>query len=227
MAGFAWGEQYVSSGVAALLGATISLWMAALGALFFHERLGRRSVAALVAGAVGVGLLVTGVSGGEPALLGALAALGSGLSWSVGALLLRRLGRFFADPVMGTGMQMLVAAFLLVAGGIGAGELRSARWASASWATVVAEVAMAGLSAGGFVAFRWLVSATSMVLASSFSFVNPVVAVLLAAAFRQEVLTPQAIVAAIVVVGAVVMLVPFRPPGWVVSCLGRYARQRG
>jgi drug/metabolite transporter (DMT)-like permease len=227
MAGFAWGEQYVSAGIAALLGATISLWMAALGAAFLGERLQRRSAVALVTGAVGVGLLVSGASRGGGALLGAVAALGSGLSWSVGALLLRRLGHLWADPVTGIGMQMLAAAFLLLAGGAAAGELQAARWGAASWGTVVAELAMAGLSAAGFLAFRWLVSATSMVLASSFSFVNPVVAVLLGAVFDHEVLSPRAIVAAVLVVVAVSLLVPFRARSWASLRLRRREEPRG
>lgn len=210
MAGFFWGEQYVASGLAALLGATISLWMSLLGASFLHEKLSWRSVLGIAIGVAAVGLLVTGTSLGSRALWGMLAVLGSSLSWSVGSLLLRQLGHLWSDAVVGTGMQMLAAALLLIAGGAAAGELSAGRWRAASWSTVVAELAVAGLSAFGVLAFRRLVEATSMALASSFSFVNPVVAVLLGVLAGSEVLNPRVLMAVALVVFAVVLLTPRR-----------------
>ena len=83
--GIAWAEQRLDSGVAALLGASIPLWIALLDRLVFGSRLSRAAMVGLGIGLAGVFVLVGPASNGVN-LVGAAAILVSSLGWAAGSL---------------------------------------------------------------------------------------------------------------------------------------------
>lgn len=85
------GVQALASGRAAILGFTMPVWTVLLGALFFGQRLTRRSVAAALAVLLAVSLLLAdewGNLAGSP--FGVVVMLGAAICWAIGTLMMRR-----------------------------------------------------------------------------------------------------------------------------------------
>src|SRR5262249_22158046 len=137
-----WGEaHHVPSGVAALIFATLPMWMALLTFLLYRERLGPVVLGGLVLGFAGTALLVGGVSGGSSGvgLVGPLVILGGAVSWSLGSVL-SRWAPLPARQARSTAMQMMCGGALLLAASVVAGEpsrLHLDRVSTASWVAFV------------------------------------------------------------------------------------------
>jgi drug/metabolite transporter (DMT)-like permease len=201
----------VASGTAAMVNATIPLWVAALGALFASSRPTRREIVGIVLGAAGALLLA---SGGDVWLAGptaVLALVAAPLCWSIGTLLVRRAPPN-ADPLSASALQMLTGGGVaLVAAGV-TGERMDAMpsvLSSAAWVYLLVFGSIAGFSA-----YSWLVKNTRSAVATSYAFVNPVIAVVLGTLMGNEAITWRLVVAAPLVLAslALVLRVPSRAP---------------
>ena len=111
-----WAEQFVPSGLSALLVATEPVWIAVLLAITGRSRLNARTVVGLFIGLVGVWLLVggEGISGGPGLLAGCVAVLVGAASWSAGVVYSQR-APLPADPLMRTATTLLCGAAMLLA----------------------------------------------------------------------------------------------------------------
>lgn len=213
----AWAETRVSSGLAALMLATIPLWMTGLGSmrkdatpLSPRQRVGFALGFAGMVVLVGPGQLL-GARSVDP--LAAVALVGAALAWSVGSLISRELPQP-THPVAAAGLPMVSGGVLLLSGsllsGDGAAVLAhgvSAR-AALSWGYLVVMGSLVGFSA-----YSWLLRRVSPALVSTYAFVNPVVALALGWAMAGEALTGRGALAAVLIVGAVAMIViPRRAP---------------
>ncbi len=205
-----WAEQRVPSGVTALLVALVPLWMVLLE---WRGRGGARPDAGTVAGlALGLGglLLLVGpeqvLGGGHIDHAGAVVlALGT-LSWAAGSLYSRH-AHLPAAPMLATAMEMLCGgALLLVAAGV-RGEFAQADLGAISLRSALsfAYLVVFG-SLVAFTAYIWLLRATTPARASTYAYVNPVVAMLLGWALAGEPLSPRTLLAAAVIVTAVVLI---------------------
>ncbi len=199
-------EVHIGSGVAAVVVATMPLWMA-LFAAASGERPGRREWLGI---ALGFGSVAVLSSGGDlRADLGAtLVLLLAPLAWSAGSILSRRAtgGR---SGLLGT------AAAQMLAGGVGAvllglarGERMTAMPDAGSLLAMLYLVVLGSLVA--FSAYTWLLRNTRPVLATSYAFVNPLLAVALGAALGGETIGWPTLVAAPAVAGAVALVVSAR-----------------
>jgi drug/metabolite transporter (DMT)-like permease len=196
-----WAEQTVPSSLAALLVATVPLWIAGLAALPpMRERVSGVAVAGLLAGFAGVVVLVQpGLgAGGDP--LGALALIGASLSWSIGSLYSRRAG-IRADPFTVTAWEMLFAGimFLLIGCLSGAVFTTTFDWAGIA---AIAYLVTAG-SWIGFTAYIWLLANVPASKAATYAYVNPVIALLLGWWLLDEPITPAIVLGSAVIVVAV------------------------
>jgi drug/metabolite transporter (DMT)-like permease len=203
-------EQFVPSGLTALLIATVPFWMVLLDWLWTGSR--RPSAAAWLGvawGLFGVWLLVGGRGGvavRESGVLGALVILAGSLSWAFGSIHSRRI-RVPAAPRWSTGIQMLAGGILLtVAGGV-SGEW--SRWApgETSLRSLLALVYL--IVFGGMVAYSayiWLLRVSTPGRVATYAYVNPVVALFLGWGLADETVTPRTLVAAVVILSAVVLL---------------------
>jgi len=206
-----WAEQHVPSGLAALLIATVPLWMVILEWVGPRgRRPGRRVVAGLCAGFAGLALLVGPgeiLGRGQVDPVGALVLVLGALSWATGSLVSRSL-KPSTSPLLLTAMNMLGGGALLLAAGVAAGELGRLHPGAFSARSVLAlaYLIVAG-SLVGFTSYLWLLRATSPARVSTYAYVNPVVAVLLGWALAGEPLTPRVLVAAMTIVGAVAVIV--------------------
>jgi drug/metabolite transporter (DMT)-like permease len=118
--GITWAEQRVDSGVAALLVATMPLWLALFDRLVFGRRLSAAGWTGLLVGLGGVALLVSPGGGGTD-LLGGLACVGCAAAWAAGSLYARH-APLPSQPSLASGMEMLAGGVLLGVAGLAVGE---------------------------------------------------------------------------------------------------------
>ncbi len=199
-------EQRVPSGVTALLVATVPLWIAAFAHLRGVQRLSRIGAAGLLAGFVGVGLLLRpGSVGGAPPLWMGLTLIAP-LCWAAGSVYAR--GAVMPRrPLVATALEMLCGGVILCVAAAALGEWSEVRLAALSAVSVgaFAYLVVAG-SLMGYTAYVFLLRSVSPRAASSYAYVNPLVAVALGWAVLGEPITPFTLVAAALIVVATAVL---------------------
>jgi drug/metabolite transporter (DMT)-like permease len=212
--GVVWAEQRVPSGLAALLVATVPLWMVMLdGAGRGWRRPPVQVLLGIGLGLAGVALLVgpgkfAGGLGVDP--LGAGALLLGALCWATGSLYSRR-APLPPSPLLGTAMEMLGGGACLAVAGLVSGEWGRLDLAAATPRSLLAVGYLVVFgSLVGFTAYVWLLRVSTPPLVATYAYVNPVVAVLLGWAFAGEPVTARTLVAAAVIVGAVVLITTYR-----------------
>ena len=206
------GETTVPSGLAALLIATVPLWLLGIDALLNHARLGLAQAAGLVIGLAGVGLL-SGLGGGHGGVSasGVVIILCAAASWATGTIMSRRVPTP-ASPALTSAMQLLIGgAFSLVLAAASGefGGFRLSAVSDRSW------LALAYLIVGGsIVAFSAYVIAVRMLptaTVATYAYVNPVIAVLLGTLILSEPITLGMLAGGVLIVGAVVLVVRRSP----------------
>jgi drug/metabolite transporter (DMT)-like permease len=196
-------ERHVPSGLAALLIASVPLWVVVLRALA-RDRASRAMLLGVLAGFAGVAILMlpgsrpSGASAG-----GALLCLLAAGCWASGSFASTRLP-LPADPLISTGWQMVIGGALMTAIGLGAGEAADvhAGQLSARSAWAFAYLVVAG-SLLAFTAYAWLLQHAPISQVATYAYVNPVVAVVLGWVILGEDLTPATLLGAAVIVASV------------------------
>ncbi|WP_454828787.1 drug/metabolite exporter YedA [Pseudoxanthomonas wuyuanensis] len=168
-------EKTVSSGLAAVAVASVPLWMGLFGAMR-GQHPSRGEWLGIVVGFAGVVWLNAG--GSLTATPGGLVLLlMAPIAWAYGSVWSR--GRDLPSPFMAAAAQMLLAGLMLVAVGLLRGERFDSDW-TLQGALAVAYLAVFG-SIIAFTAYVWLLHNVRSVLAGSYAYVNPVIAVALGA----------------------------------------------
>ena len=202
------GETTVASGIAALLIATLPLWVAILGRLFFGLRLTRSTLVGIGLGFAGVGVLVW--PSGERApidLVGVAILLGSPILWAIGSLYSAR-AHLPDRPLVGVAMQMLCAGVMLGIVATITGEMGRLNVAAVTPGSVAAlAYLVAAGSLIGFTAYGWLLRVAPLPLVATYAYVNPIVAVALGGLILGESITPRTILAGVIIIVAVALIV--------------------
>jgi drug/metabolite transporter (DMT)-like permease len=200
-------EQEVPSGLAALLIASVPLWVILLRQAA-RERPSPRIVAAVLVGFAGVALLLRpGEQSGDATVLGLLAVVGAAVMWASGSFASPRLS-LPPDPLVSTGWQMLLGGVLITLAGLGAGEAGEVDLASFSLRSVVALAYLVAIGSWvAFTAYAWLLQNAPLSKVATYAYVNPVVAIVLGWLVLDEVVTGVTIVGAAVIVASVAMVV--------------------
>jgi drug/metabolite transporter (DMT)-like permease len=213
--GVTWAEQVIPSGIAALLIATVPMWIVLIDWLWHRSaRPQPRVIIGLVIGVVGAGVLTgpagfTGTSGVNP--LGAVALLIATIAWGFGSLYSRR-APLPSSPLLGTAMEMLGGGILLCCLSVFAGEPARLNLGAISFKSLfcLGYLVVFG-SLIGFTSYIWLLRVTSAARVSTYAFVNPVIAMFLGWAIAEEPLTSQTLLAAGIIVIAVFLIVTGGP----------------
>ena len=209
--GITWAEQRVDSGVAALLVATMPLWLALFDRLVFGRRLSPAAIAGLLVGLGGVALLVSPGGDGTD-VVGALACVSSAAAWAAGSLYSRN-APLPSQPALASGMNMLAGGALLAVAGLATGEAGHVHLSQVSTESLLAFGYLVAIgSVVAFSAFHWLLKNAPTSIVTTYAYVNPVVAVLLGAAFLGEPLTLRTLLAGLAIVASVVLIVGARVP---------------
>jgi drug/metabolite transporter (DMT)-like permease len=205
-----WAEQRVPSGIAAVMMATIPVFMTLAEILVLRtQRLTLRLGFALLIGIGGVAVLVGREAGfGEKPIdtSGEIALLVAGVSWSLAAVLTRKL-RLPESKVMSSGAQMLAGGILLTLTAAMLGEFRGFHVEAVSikaWLALTYLI-VAG-SIVGFTAYVWLIHHESPTKVGTYAYVNPVVAVLVGYFLGGEALGARTVVGTLLVLVSVVVI---------------------
>jgi drug/metabolite transporter (DMT)-like permease len=209
-----WAEQRVPSGIAAVMLATIPVFMALAEIIFLRtQRLTLRLALALVIGIAGVAVLVSRSLdlGGAPIdSTGALALLFAAVTWSIASVLTRKLP-LPESKVMSSGAQMLSGGVMLAVAAALFGEFHRFHPAGVSrgaWFALLYLI-VAG-SIVGFTAYVWLIHHQSVTKVGTYAYVNPVVAVIVGYFLGGEALSMRTILGTLFVLVSVVVITTAR-----------------
>lgn len=206
-----WAEQHVASGIAALMVASIPLWMVLIDAL----RPGGlkpdwKIVLGLLIGFGGIALLATSSRSAETAsgmtTYGVGALLLAALLWSFGSIYSRD-AHMPESSLLGTGMEMLGGSVGLILVGTLAGEWRTWNLAQVSTSSLWGLLYLIVFgSLVGFVSYGWLLRNAPLSLVSTYAYVNPVVAIFLGAWLGSEFISARIVLSALVIIGSVAVI---------------------
>ncbi len=202
-----WAEQYVGSGLAALLIATEPMFILVLAWSMGQQKISRLSALGLGLGVVGVAML-TGVelTVKGSSLLGLLAVLAGSLSWSAGVVISPRL-KLPNDALGRTALPTICGAVMLLAAAGLTGEFHATHWASISLKSILglAYLIVFG-SVIAFTAYTWLLQRCPPALVATHTYANPVVAVFLGWLLASEPLSMRVVLASVAILAAIVLI---------------------
>lgn len=210
----AWGEQTIPSGIAALIIATMPVWIAVLGGIFLGERLPRLAVAGILVGFAGVAILVGpsafgGVGAMDPA--GVAVILLSPIAWASGSLFASHRASLPNRPLVATGAQMVTGGAVLAVMALVTGEWQTFDPAAISRDSFLAFVYLTIVgSLLAYTTYSWLLGVAPLPLVSTYAYVNPIVAVILGWLILQEPIDARTLIAGAIIVVAVVLIVTSR-----------------
>ena len=205
-----WAEQRVPSGVAAVMMATIPVFMALSEIILLRtQRLTARLAIALLVGIAGVSVLVSNSLnfGGAPIdRSGAIALIIAAISWSIAAALSRKLP-LPSSKVMSSGAQMFAGGVLLTLAAAALGEFHNFHplaVSRAAWLALLYLVVAGSIVA--FTAYVWLLHHESPTKVGTYASVNPVVAVLVGYFLGGETLGPRTVLGTLFVLVSVLVI---------------------
>lgn len=207
--GVAYAELTIPSSIAALLIATSPVWFVLLGWLFFgNPRPGARVLVGLILGLAGIVVLI-----GPGQLTGqALDVVGLGIiimstiGWTIGSLY-SAVSRTTAPPLMHAALQMLTGGILLLLMAGLRGEVANfhvEQVSAKSWWAFGYLIFFGSLV--GFNAYSWLIRVVPPSQASTYAYVNPLVAVILGWLFANEAITWQMLLAGAFILSGVILI---------------------
>ena len=206
--GVVWAAQYIPSSLSALLVATVPLWMLLFDAVRpAGDRPRLKSLGGLLIGFCGAALLIGWTASGAAPMSfhGALAVVIASVLWAIGSIYGKIL-HLPASPLVTTGIEML-------AGGIGQifvaslfGEFTNIDVISISSRSALALIYLTVIGPFAFVAYAWLLRNAPIPLVATYSYVNPLVAIILGHFLGKEIVTPRILLAAGLIIGSVVLV---------------------
>lgn len=210
-------EVSIPSGVAALIVATIPMFMVLIEALRpGGVKPSRGQVFGLLVGFGGVALLIgpSEFGGGtrEFSLVGGAIAISAAFFWALGSIYNRNTD-LPESTLLFTGMEMLMGSLglFIVSGLLGEfGQLNVAAISTRSWLGLLYLITFGSLV--GFTSYAWLLRNAPVSLISTYPYVNPIVAVFLGNLLAQEALNGRILLAAGIIVGSVVIINTAKKP---------------
>lgn len=211
-----WSEQYLPSGIAAIIVATVPLWFVLLDKgqwkYYFSNKV---IILGFLIGFGGVMLLFAGKGstnflGDRMKLISFLVLIVGTVAWATGSLY-SKYKKVDASVTMKAALQMLAAGGVSVLAGLIGGEQNEMAVNKISWQSMNALLYLIIMgSLIGYMSYIWLLSVRPASLVGTYAYVNPVVAVFLGWLIADEQITIQQIIALIVILAGVV-LVNFAP----------------
>jgi drug/metabolite transporter (DMT)-like permease len=199
-----WAEQYVPSGVASVIEATLPITAMVFEVFVFRQQPFRlRTGAALLLGFLGVAWLLIRNQHSYP-VFPCLIILASGAAWSLGAVLTRSMRRPRSLPLT-AGAQMMLGGIVLLALSKATGELHTLPRITPHAAAALLYLIVAG-SLLGFTAYVWLLGRLPVTQVASHAYVNPLIALALGYFVARESLTPSMLLASALVIASVILI---------------------
>ncbi len=209
-----WGEQYISSGLSAVLFATLTFFVVIFSHFILNERLTKLKAAGVIASFVGLlsifwrEIPASQEFAVQSSFLGSLALVGSAASGGLANVVAKRYGNRI-HPVNNVFVQHVIGTLILVSVGL----VTEARSSLSFTPVAIAAVFYLGVvgSALAFVGLYWLLTETTATNASLLGFVTPIVALFLGWAVLGEVPDPNMGMGAALILASVYLTV--KPQG--------------
>jgi len=205
-----WAEQRVPSGLAAVMMATIPVFMALSEIAFLGtQKLTVRLAFALLVGMCGVAVLVSrslNLSGEPIDTVGAVALILASMSWGIGSVLTKKLP-LPPSKAISSGAQMLSGGLMLLAVSAALGEFgrfHPAAVTAAGWFSLAYLIVFGSII--GFTAYVWLIHHESPTKVGTYAYVNPVVAVIVGYFLGGESLGMRTVLGALCVLVSVIVI---------------------
>lgn len=197
-------QKTVSTSAAAMAIATVPLWIA-LFSSFWGESPNRREWLGIMLGMLGAAVLATG-GALQASPEGALLIMLATVSWAFGSVW----GKHLPMPkgVMGSAAQMVMGGAVLVVLSLLIGEPWPEKISQKSIWAMIFLIFLGSIIA--YSAYQYLLKTVRPALATSNTFVNPVVAMFLGVWLANEVIDMQEMVALAIIIVGVLLVMPFR-----------------
>jgi drug/metabolite transporter (DMT)-like permease len=209
-----WSERRIASGLAAVMLATIPMFMSlAEIAILRTQKLTARLALAFVIGTGGVAVLVSrslNLGGAPVDRLSAVALIIAAISWSVASAITRKLP-LPESKVMSSAAQMLAGGIMLTLAALAFGDFRGFDPAGVSlraWISLAYLIVFGSIVA--FTAYVWLIHHESPTKVGTYGYVNPVVAVLVGYFFGGEGLGLRTVLGTLLILVSVVVITTSR-----------------
>jgi drug/metabolite transporter (DMT)-like permease len=200
-----WAEQYVPSGLTAVLEATLPIIAMILEVFVFRRQPFRwRMLAAVMLGFGGVALLLLKNPEQSFGVFPCLVILAGSIAWTLGAVLTRSMPLPRSVP-LAAGAEMMVGGAVLLCLSFLTGEMHPFPHIPLRAAVALLYLIVGG-SLLGFTAYAWLLARMPATRVASHAYVNPLVAVALGYFVAGEPVTPRMLVASAFVVGSVFLI---------------------
>lgn len=203
-----WAEQRIPSGIAALIVATVPLWMVVIQAVVEHVRPVREIWIGVALGILGLAILVSVGAGlaGAVHVPSALLLCGGSIAWAAGSIY-SRAADLPRSGLASSALTMLAAGVFFVVAAVGTGEHRVFEMAAVSGRSVTGLLYLSIFgSVIAYSAYIWLLQVQSPARVATYAYVNPIIAVLLGWGFASEPISVRTLVAAAVILAAVVLI---------------------
>ena len=207
--GLSIGEQTLGSGFAAVLVATVPLWMVAFAWAINRRRPTTRAAAGLVSGLLGVVMLASS-SSASGHLSGVLVVLAASASWGLGSVIAGRVP-LPRRALLAAALEMLTGGVILLVAAAIHGDFGRIDWSqvhAGSWLALAYLIVPGSVLA--FTAYGFALTRLPLPTVSTYAYVNPVVAVLLGAAILAEPLTAHEVAGTALVVASVALTLQHR-----------------
>ena len=202
-------EQYVPSGLSALIVAVVPLWFLVLDSLLLGEHhISRRGLTGLGLGIAGSVILLwpeltkTGTLG-RAQFWASLSLLLASFSWALGSVLSKR-WQSGADPLSATGWQMTFAGLGNLLFAAFAGNFSRVVWTPRGISAVLYLVVCGSWI--GYTAYIFLLQHVPTSKVSTYAYVNPVVAVFLGWLVMHESVDAYILVGSAIVIASVILV---------------------
>ncbi|MGZ3880030.1 MAG: EamA family transporter, partial [Flavisolibacter sp.] len=207
-----WVEQYLPSGLAAILVATVPLWFVILDKRQWDYYFSNKQIVfGLIIGFAGVILLFAGKGSADlfnskMKIISLVVLLFGTIGWTIGSLY-SKYQKINGSTLMKVAIQMLAASIVIFIGGFAFKEQKDFALANVSWHSILALaylVVMGSLVA--YMAYVWLLSIRPASLVGTYAYVNPVVAVFLGWLIADEHVNLQKIIGLAVIIAGLVVV---------------------
>lgn len=209
-----WAEQYIPSGLAAIIVAALPIWFILLDRPqwknYFYNKL---IVLGIVLGFAGILFLFGFPKAGTPAspnkhmqLISIALITGGSISWAAGSLYSRTI-RSASSTIMTVSMQLLAAGLCALLVSSLLGELRRFSWSQVqpeAWLSLLYMIVVGSIIT--YVAYIWLLTIRPAVQVGTYAYVNPVIAVLLGWAFAGEQITSRQLLSLLAIMSGVLLI---------------------
>jgi drug/metabolite transporter (DMT)-like permease len=208
----AWVEQYISSGLAAIIVATVPLWIILLDKRKWKFNFSNKFIIiGLLIGFAGVLILFADkksldFSGNKLKLISFFVMLGGAICWAIGSLFLKYKS-VEASIGIKAAIQMIAAGIVFFVMSIISGEYQHTDWQNISRGSVLAIIYLVIMgSLIGYMSYVWLLSVRSAAMVGTYAYVNPVVAVFLGWLIASEQIVARQIIALAIILSGVILV---------------------